>query len=140
MSAIPFDAFAFTHTLVDAGVPNNQADSIAQAFNKAIQESNAIVIEQTKVTIEHFKSEYKLDDVATNKSLDARITETELKIELVRKDIEVIRADLKRDIEGVKTDIEKSKNDLIKWFVGTAFALAGFIFMLIRLKVLIVPD
>ncbi len=132
MTAIPFDVFAFTHSLVDSGIPNNQADTIAQAFSKAIQESNETVIEQTKVTIEHFKSEYKLDDVATNKSLDARITETELKIELVRKDIEVIRAELKRDIEGVKTDIEKSRNDLIKWFLGTAFAIASIGFMLAR--------
>jgi hypothetical protein len=132
MTAIPFDVFAFTHSLVDSGIPNNQADTIAQAFSKAIQESNETVIEQTKVTIEHFKSEYKLDDVATNKSLDARITETELKIELVRKDIEIIRAELKRDIEGVKTDIEKSRNDLIKWFLGTAFAIASIGFMLAR--------
>jgi hypothetical protein len=132
MTAIPFDVFAFTHSLVGSGIPNNQADTIAQAFSKAIQESNETVIEQTKITIEHFKSEYKLDDVATNKSLDARITETELKIELVRKDIEVIRAELKRDIEGVKTDIEKSRNDLIKWFVGTAFAIASIGFMLAR--------
>ncbi len=132
MTAIPFDVFAFTHSLVDSGIPNKQADTIAQAFSKAIQESNETVIEHTKITIEHFKSEYKLDDVATNKSLDARITETELKIELVRKDIEVIRAELKRDIEGVKTDIEKSRNDLIKWFVGTAFAIASIGFMLAR--------
>lgn len=129
MTAIPFDVFAFTHSLVDAGVPDKQADSIAQAFNKAIQESNTAVIEQ-------IKRDYRLDDVAVKRD----IKELELQIELVRKDIEVVRADLKRDVDSIRTDIEKSKNDLIKWFVGTAFALAGFIFMLIRLKVLIVPD
>jgi hypothetical protein len=111
MSAIPFDAFAFTHSLVDAGLPNKQADSIAQAFNKAIQESNAAIIEQ-------IKHDYRLEDVTTNKDLDARIKETELKIELVK-------ADLQRDIET-------SKNELIKWFIGIAFAIASIGFMLAR--------
>jgi hypothetical protein len=132
MTAIPFDVFAFTHSLVDGGIPDKHADTIVQAFSKAIQESNEIVLKQTNASIEQIKHEYRLDDITTNKDLDARIKETELKIELVRKDIEVIRAELKRDIEGVKTDIEKSRNDLIKWFVGTAFAIASIGFMLAR--------
>lgn len=41
MTAIPFDVFAFTHSLVESGIPNNQAESIAKAFTSAIQESNA---------------------------------------------------------------------------------------------------
>ena len=124
--AIPFDVFAFTHSLVDSGIPNKQADTIAQAFSKAIQESNATVIEQTKITIEHFKSEYKLDDVATNKSLDARITETELKIELVRKDIEIVRAELTRDIAKVSKEMSDTKADLSRLIlsVGVGMGLA----------------
>ncbi|MEI6746009.1 MAG: DUF1640 domain-containing protein [Methylococcaceae bacterium] len=94
MSAIPFDAFAFTHSLVDAGVPDKQADSIAQAFNKAIQESNAAIIEQVR-------RDYRLDDITTNKDLDARIKETELRIELVR-------ADLKRDISDAKAELSRT--------------------------------
>ena len=107
MSAIPFDVFAFTHSLVDSGIPNNQADTIAQAFSKAIQESNANVIEQTKITIEHFKSEYKLDDVATNKSLDSRATETELKIDARIKETEL--------------KIAESKAELVRWVIGAGF-------------------
>lgn len=107
MSAIPFDVFAFTHSLVDSGIPSNQADTIAQAVSRAIQESNASVIEQTKITIEHFKSEYKLDDVATNKSLDARATETELKLDARIKETEL--------------KIAESKADLIRWVIGAGF-------------------
>jgi hypothetical protein len=137
MSAIPFDAFAFTHTLVDAGVPNNQADSIAQAFNKAIQESNAIVIEQTKITIEHFKSEYKLDDVATNKSLDSRANETELKLDARIKEtelkIEMLRSDLTRDISKVSKEISDSNAALSRTIlnvgvgVGLTQVFAAFV-------------
>jgi hypothetical protein len=107
MSAIPFDVFAFTHSLVDSGIPNNQADTIAQAVSKAIQESNASVIEQTKITIEHFKSEYKLDDVATNKSLDSRATETELKLDARIKETEL--------------KIAESKAELVRWVIGAGF-------------------
>ena len=114
MSAIPFDAFAFTHTLVDAGVPTQQADSIAQAFNKAIQESNAAVIEQVK-------RDYRLDDVTTNKDLDARIKETELKIELAKSDLQ--------------RDIEKSRADITALIVRLGFLQVGLIVALL-LKVL----
>lgn len=72
MSAIPFDAFAFTHSLVDAGVPNKQADATAQAFNKAIQESNESVVEK-----------FKRDDLATKndlKDLELKIKDAELRI------------------------------------------------------------
>lgn len=75
------------------------------------------------------------DDIATKRD----IKELELQIELVKKDIEIVKADLQRDIESVRTtvesvraDIEKSRTDLIKWFVGTAFAIASIGFMLVR--------
>lgn len=109
MTAIPFDVFAFTHSLVDSGIPSNQADTIAQAFSKAIQESNATVIEQTKITIEHFKSEYKLDDVVTNKSLDARILETELKIEQVKNEIKNSEIRVITQLSAMQQDIQLTK-------------------------------
>ncbi len=120
MSAIPFDAFAFTHSLVDAGVPDKQADSIAQAFNKAIQESNAAIIEQ-------IKRDYRLDDITTNKDLDARIKETELRIELVRKEIELVRADLKRDISDAKAELSRT---MLTVGVGVGLVQLVSIFML----------
>ncbi len=133
MTAIPFDMLDFAAELVESGVPEKQANAHAKTVSKLQRNAEEKIIE---TIIEKVKHDYRLDDVAVKRD----IKELELNIELVRKDIEIVKADLKRDIEGVKTDIEKSKNDLIKWFVGTAFALAGFIFMLIRLKVFIVPD
>jgi hypothetical protein len=56
----------------------------------------------------------KIDELATK----GDIKELELKIELVRSDL--------------RQEIEKSKNELIKWFVGTAFAIASIGFMLAR--------
>lgn len=113
MSAIPFDAFAFTHTLIDAGVPDKQADSIAQAFNKAIQESNSAVIEQVK-------RDYRLDDITTNKDLDARIKETELRIEIVK-------SDLQRDLSNAKAELSRL---ILSVGVGMGLAQLVAIFLL----------
>jgi hypothetical protein len=140
MTAIPFDVFAFTHSLVDSGIPNNQADTIAQAFSKAIQESNATVIEHTNASIEQIKHEYRLDDITTNKDLDARIKETELKIELVKsdlqRDIANIKADLTRDISKVSKEISDTKAELSRTIlnvgvgVGLTQIVAVFILFL----------
>ena len=133
MTAATFDMFDFVAELVESGVPEKQANAYAKAYSKVQRSHDEKLIE---TVIDKVKHDYKLDDIATKRD----IKELELEIALVRKDIEIVKSDLQRDIQGIRTDIEKSKNDLIKWFVGTAFALAGFIFMLIRLKVLIIPD
>jgi hypothetical protein len=128
MSVVALNIHEFYNELKGAGFTEQQAEVIANIQGKT---ANA-AIEKSQADIAQVKHEYRLDDITTNKDLDARIKETELKIELVRKDIEVIKADLQRDIQGIKTDIEKSRNDLIKWFVGTAFAIASIGFMLAR--------
>lgn len=47
---------------------------------------------------------FELDDVATNRTMDSRIKETELKIELVRSEL--------------KRDLAETKSELIRWVVG----------------------
>ncbi len=71
--------------------------------------------------IEQTKHDFRLDDITTNKDLDIRIKETELKIELVQRDIEVVRK-----------EIADSKADLIKWIIGSGFTLISVIFMMLR--------
>ena len=140
MTAIPFDVFAFTHSLVDGGIPDKHADTIVQAFSKAIQESNEIVLKQTNASIEQIKHEYRLDDITTNKDLDARIKETELKIELVKadlqRDIANVQADLSRDISKVSKEISDTKAELSRTIlnvgvgVGLTQIVAVFILFL----------
>ena len=71
--------------------------------------------------IEQTKHDFRLDDITTNKDLDIRIKETELKIELVQRDIEVVRK-----------EIADSKADLIKWIIGSGFTMISVIFMMLR--------
>jgi hypothetical protein len=93
MSAVPFDTHAFVKRLQGAGFTEEQAEVIADIQ----RESGAAYAEQVK-------HDFHLDDIATRRDLDARIKETELKIELAR-------ADLGRDIE-------KAKSELIRWVVA----------------------
>lgn len=93
MSAVPFDTHALVKRLQGAGFTVEQAEIIADIQ----RESGAAYAEQVK-------HDFHLDDIATKRDLDARIKETELKIELAR-------ADLGRDIE-------KAKSELVRWVVG----------------------
>jgi hypothetical protein len=108
--AVYLNIHEFYNDLKNAGFTEQQAEVIANIQNKTA----LAAIEQTK-------HDFKLDDITTNKDLDIRIKETELKIELVRRDIEVVRK-----------EIADSKADLIKWIIGSGFTLISVIFMMLR--------
>ena len=57
------------------------------------------------------RQDYHLDELATKRDLDARLKETDLKIEL-------IRAELKKDIKEVEVKLAESKAELVRWVVG----------------------
>ena len=83
MSAVALNIHEFYNELKSAGFNEQQAEVIANIQGKT---ANA-AIEKSQADIAQVKHEYRLDDITTNKDLDARIKETELKIELVRRDI-----------------------------------------------------
>jgi hypothetical protein len=71
-----FDTHAFYNRLKSVGFSEQQAEAIAEIQ----KETATAAIEQTK-------HDFRLDDITTNKDLDARIKETELKIETVKADL-----------------------------------------------------
>lgn len=93
MTALALDTYALVTKLKEAGVPEQQAAAQIETLTKAIDSA-----------LEQVRHEHDLDNLVTNKDLDARIRETELKIDLVR-------AELKRDIA-------ETKAELIRWVVG----------------------
>lgn len=111
-----FDTHAFYTRLKSVGFSEQQAEAIAEIQ----KETATAAIEQTK-------HDFRLDDITTNKDLDARIKETELKIELVRKDIEVVRAELKRDIADTKAELSRL---ILSVGVGMGLAQLLAIFLL----------
>jgi lipoate synthase len=108
--AVYLNIHEFYNDLKNAGFTEQQAEVIANIQNKTA----SAAIEQTK-------HDFRLDDITTNKDLDIRIKETELKIELVQRDIEVVRK-----------EIADSKADLIKWIIGSGFTMISVIFMMLR--------
>jgi lipoate synthase len=108
--AVSLNIHEFYNDLKNAGFTEQQAEVIANIQNKTA----SAAIEQTK-------HDFRLDDITTNKDLDIRIKETELKIELVQRDIEVVRK-----------EIADSKADLIKWIIGSGFTMISVIFMMLR--------
>jgi hypothetical protein len=93
MTTLTFDTHEFVTELKQAGLSESQAEAITRLHRQA---ANA--------TIDYVKHEHSLENVITNKDLDARIKETELKIELVRSEL--------------KRDIAETKAELIRWVVG----------------------
>jgi hypothetical protein len=75
-SVMTFDTHAFYNRLKSVGFSEQQAEAIAEIQ----KETATAAIEQTK-------HDFRLDDITTNKDLDARIKETELKIETVKADL-----------------------------------------------------
>ncbi|MDD2864784.1 MAG: DUF1640 domain-containing protein [Methylococcales bacterium] len=103
MSATVLNIHEFYNELKSVGFNEQQAELIANLHSKT-----------ATAAVEQAKHDYKLDDTVTNRDLDARIKETEFKIELVR-----------REIADVKFEI-------IKWVVGTAFASVSLMFIILR--------
>ncbi len=93
MTTLTFDTHAFVTELKQAGLSEPQAEAITRLHQQA-----------ASATIDYVKHEHSLENVVTNKDLDARIKETELTIELVRSEL--------------KRDIAETKAELIRWVVA----------------------
>jgi len=93
MTTLTFDTHEFVTELKQAGLSEPQAEAITRLHQQA-----------ASATIDYVKHEHSLENVVTNKDLDARIKETELKIELVRSEL--------------KRDIAETKAELIRWVVA----------------------
>lgn len=100
MTALAIDTYALVTKLKDAGIPEQQAAAQVEAITKAID-----------TALEQSRHDHNLDNLVTNKDLDARIRETELKIELVK-------SELKRDIETLRKEAAENKAELIRWVMG----------------------
>lgn len=94
ITAMAFDTHDFYTKLKNAGFSEQQADILA-----VIQKETAAA------TLEQARHDFRLDDVTTNKDLDARIKETELKIELVRRDIKELELTINTRLRENETKI-----------------------------------
>jgi hypothetical protein len=122
---VNIDTFSIARDLRAVELPAEQAEAIAAAIGRSVQESSA-----TKADLELVRS-----------TLDAKIEQVradlEMKIEQVRSDLEMkieqLRTGMELKIEQLRTDIERTRNQLLIGFVSTQVALAGVIIAVIKL-------
>jgi uncharacterized protein YdhG (YjbR/CyaY superfamily) len=107
---IPIDTLAYAKRLIQAGMPQQQAEVQAQVLKEIIDNNLATKkdIAEVKADIERVRAELKAD------------------IERVKADIERVRAELKVDIAKVKADI-------IKWIMGMLIAQSAVIVGLLQI-------
>jgi hypothetical protein len=100
MTALAFDTHAFVKRLTMAGMPEVQAEILADEQTKLIDEKLA-----TKLDVAALRSDIELvrRDMKTDLAETARGLKT---------DIELLRRD-------AKADLAETKADLIKWMFGT---------------------
>ena len=95
MTSITFDTHEFFTELKNAGFSEQQAEIITKLQKVAVAS-----------TLEQARHEYDLDNLVTNKSLDARIRETELKTEV---------------------KLAETKSELIRWIVSVGLLQTALI-------------
>ena len=86
MTTITFDTYAFVTKLKDAGIPEQQAAAQIETLTKAIDSA-----------LEQVRHEHDFENLVTNKDLDVKIRELELK---------------------VAKEIAESKTEMIRWLIG----------------------
>ncbi|MEO5368634.1 MAG: CCDC90 family protein [Magnetococcus sp. DMHC-1] len=119
MTTITYDTLKFVRRLKDAGIPENHAEAISEAFKDAQTSQMEDLV--TK------KDLLKLDGQVSCKAdvakVDFRIQELNTKIETLNANIETTRMDLRRDIETAKLEV-------IKWLVGASGAIVALVKLL----------
>lgn len=91
MTTITIDTYALISSLKDAGVPETQAKATVDVMAKFVDTAR----EQTR-------HDFRLDEITTNKDLDARITQTELKIKDAEMRIITQLSMMQQDIQVTK--------------------------------------
>ena len=131
-SALIFDTHEDIRELVEAGMPEPQAETVVRqrvrllernlATKADIAETNASIEtlrQETKADIETLRQETKADIAATNANIETLRQETRANIETLRQETEKL--------------IALGKNDIVKWVVGANLGVAAMIVAAIKL-------
>ena len=113
-SALIFDTHVDIRELVEAGMPEAQAETVVRQRVRLLERNLAT----------------KADIAATNASIETLRQET-------KADIETLRQETRANIETLRQETEKlialGKNDIVKWVVGANLGVAAMIVAAIKL-------
>ena len=148
-SALIFDTHEDIRELVEAGMPEPQAETVVRqrvrllernlATKADIAETNASIetlrqetkadIAATNASIETLRQETRADIAATNASIETLRQETKADIAATNANIETLRQETRANIETLRQETEKlialGKNDIVKWVVGANLGVAA---------------
>jgi hypothetical protein len=111
MSGLAFDTHAFIKRLTAAGMPEAQAEVLADQQSRLIDEKLA-----TKMDLAETGRALKDDLAKTEAVLKTDLAKTEAAL---RADLAKIEAALRSELMRLDTKIEASKSEIIKWMFGT---------------------
>ena len=149
-SALIFDTHEDIRELVEAGMPEPQAETVVRQRVRLLERNLATKadIAETNASIETLRQETKADIAATNANIETLRQETRANIETLRQEtkadiaatnanIETLRQETRTNIETLRQETEKlialGKNDIVKWVVGANLGVAAMIVAAIKL-------
>ena len=120
-SALIFDTHEDIRELVEAGMPEPQAETVVRQRVRLLERNLATKadIAETNASIETLRQETKADIAATNANIETLRQETRANIETLRQETEKL--------------IALGKNDIVKWVVGANLGVAAMIVATIKL-------
>ena len=138
-SALIFDTHVDIRELVEAGMPEAQAETVVRQRVRLLERNLATKadIAETNASIETLRQETKADIAATNASIETLRQETKADIAATNANIETLRQETRANIETLRQETEKlialGKNDIVKWVVGANLGVATMIVAAIKL-------
>ena len=122
MSALAFDTHAFIKRLVAAGMPENQAEVLADQQSRLIDEklsTKADLAEATRLLKSDLAEATRLlksDLAEATRLLRSDLAETE---RMLKVDLAVLQSEIRQTELRLETKIEATKSDIVKWLFGT---------------------
>ena len=138
-SALIFDTHEDIRELVEAGMPEPQAETVVRQRVRLLERNLATKadIAETNASIETLRQETKADIAATNANIETLRQETKADIAATNANIETLRQETRANIETLRQETEKlialGKNDTVKWVVGANLGVAAMIVAAIKL-------
>ena len=138
-SALIFDTHEDIKELVEAGMPEPQAETVVRQRVRLLERNLAAKadIAETNASIETLRQETKADIAATNANIETLRQETKADIAATNANIETLRQETRANIETLRQETEKlialGKNDIVKWVVGANLGVAAMIVAAIKL-------
>ncbi len=140
-SALIFDTHEDIRELVEAGMPEPQAETVVRQRVRLLERNLATKadIAETNASIETLRQETKADIAATSTpDIETLLRqETKADIAATNANIETLRQETRANIETLRQETEKlialGKNDIVKWVVGANLGVAAMIVAAIKL-------